>query len=91
MPRPRNITPTRKLEVAIPQDVALRLELFLTSGLDGKVPFAAYQTFFVARIKEFFDTRALDISEAFCAEPGTHVVKATPTTITALTQLLEHS
>ena len=75
--------------MSLPEDVALRLQLFLTSDLDGKVPFAAYQQFFVARINEFFGTRTLDISEPLGAEPGTYSVRANLLTLQALTTKLE--
>lgn len=89
MPRPRNIMPTREIKMSLPEDVALRLQLFLTSDLDGKVPFGAYQQFFVARINEFLATRTLDISEPLGAEPGTYSVRATTTTLQALATKLE--
>lgn len=88
MPRPKLLIPTRVQQVTLPEDIYMRLQLYLTSGLDGKVPFAAYQTFFVTRINEFFTTRALDISGLGGLPPGTHIVKALPETIHFLSTLL---
>ena len=54
MPRPRLITRPRKLTINLPEDVALRLDLFLVSPATQKVPQGAYQAFFVERIQEYF-------------------------------------
>ena len=54
MPRQPLITRPRKLTINLPEDVAARLELYLTSVALGRVPQGAYQAFFVERINEFF-------------------------------------
>jgi hypothetical protein len=54
MPRPTLIIRPRKLTIALPEDVAARLELYLTSPAEQRVPHGAYQRFFVERIGEFF-------------------------------------
>lgn len=55
MPRPALITRPRKLTLHLPEDVALRLELYLTVPELGRVPQGAYQRFLVERINEYFD------------------------------------
>ena len=54
MPRRTLITRPRKLTVHLPEDVAHRLELYLTSEALGRPPLGAYQKFFTERIEEFF-------------------------------------
>jgi hypothetical protein len=39
----------------IPEDQLAKLDLYLFSPVEGRVPFAAYQAFFCERMKEFFD------------------------------------
>jgi hypothetical protein len=54
MSRQQHIIRPRKLTIHLPEDIAMRLELYLTSVREGKVPQGAYQRFFVDRINEFF-------------------------------------
>lgn len=58
MPRPRRIVPPRRLRVNLPPDLATRLDLYLVSGVTGKVPAGAYEKFFTERVLAFFS--ALD-------------------------------
>jgi hypothetical protein len=55
MPRKAAIVPNRHLHTTLPEHLAARLELFLWSEVEGKVPQGAYQAFISARIVEFFD------------------------------------
>lgn len=81
--RPHIERPSR-LEVSLPEDLRTRLDLILFSTLEGRVPHGSYSTFFQARLREFFDTQALDLGPYVAALPGEHVVRASPTTIAAL-------
>jgi hypothetical protein len=49
------VIPTTRLEVRIPEDLRTQLDLYLWSELEGRVPHAKYQEFFISRIKEFFE------------------------------------
>jgi len=60
MRRP-NIVRSTKLTVMIPEDTRARLDLFLYSEVEGRVPFGAYQKFFVERINEFLNEKALGL------------------------------
>ncbi|MDX2059904.1 MAG: hypothetical protein SFV24_18995 [Gemmatimonadales bacterium] len=60
MPRRPNIVPSRNLTMALPEDVFARLQLYLYSEAEQRVPQGAYQSFFVERINEFFERRAFD-------------------------------
>lgn len=60
MPRRPNIIPSRNLTMALPEDVFTRLQLYLYSEAEQRVPQGAYQAFFVERITEFFERRAFD-------------------------------
>lgn len=87
--RPASITPRQKIEVNLPEEVATRLKLYLTSGLDGKIPFGAYQSFFTARINEFFGQRVQDFSAHTGHGPGTVALRGTPQALTILEQHLK--
>jgi uncharacterized protein YcgL (UPF0745 family) len=66
MKTPKIIRPTR-LEVSIPEDLRARLDLYLYSEVENRVPFGAYQKFFVERMKEFFSEKRKYLSEAECS------------------------
>lgn len=53
---PKIIRPT-KLTLALPEDVRAKLDLHLFSEVEHRVPFGAYQRFFIERIREFFNPK----------------------------------
>ena len=59
--RPNLDRPTR-LELKLPETLRARLDLFLFSMLEGRVPKGKYQEFFAARTREFFESRELDLA-----------------------------
>jgi hypothetical protein len=54
MPQPNIIRPT-KLTMHIPEDVRARMDLFLWSEVEQRVPKGAYQQFIVRLINRFFE------------------------------------
>lgn len=54
MPRPKLINRPRKLTLHLPEDVAAKLDLYLFSAAQDRIPDGAYQKFFTERINEFF-------------------------------------
>jgi hypothetical protein len=90
--RPDVIRPV-KLTTTIPEDVRTRLDIHLYSDLEGRVPQGAYQTFFVDRIREFFDWQTFDLSEIFPELPeGQYRVKGPFETINLLrSRLNDHA
>lgn len=91
MPRPRNIIETRRVAIAFPEDVLARLDLHLASDLTGRIPHAAYQQFFSARIREFFAEKHLDLAPFLGTEPGGFVVRGEEAVIAALKLHLERN
>lgn len=61
MPRRPDLDPPTQLEVSIPTSIRAQLDLSLFSNLEGRVPQGAYKTFFVERIKEYFNWKRLDL------------------------------
>ena len=57
MSRPPNIYEPVKLTTNLPSDVKARLDLYLFSDIEGRVPKGAYSQFLVQRINEFFQQR----------------------------------
>lgn len=57
------------LNLRLPEDVRGRVDLFLYSPAEGRVPKSAYQNFFLERIQEFFDWKRLDL-EVYGMPPG---------------------
>lgn len=62
MPRRPALDRQTLLNLALPESVRARLDLFLFSPLEGRVPLGSYRTFFLERIQEFFDSRQLDLA-----------------------------
>ena len=89
MPKPRNIIPSTHLTVALPEDEHGRLYLHLYSEVAGRVPQGAYRAWIVARIREFFGTRRLDLAPYASCEPDTYFVAGTPAALEILEQTLQ--
>lgn len=56
MRRPNVIRPI-KLNISLPEDIRAKLDLYLYSEAEGRVPMGAYQRFFIERINEFFSSQ----------------------------------
>ncbi len=61
MPRPFSLDRPTRLELKLPTSIRARVDLHLHSDLEGRVPAGAYQSFFIERIKEFFEWGQLDL------------------------------
>ena len=70
MPKPANVTPTQKLNVALPGDLHAQLSLHLFSDLEGRVPQGAYARFLAPLLREYFAQAHLDLAEWTGAEAG---------------------
>lgn len=57
MSRPYNILRPTKLTLHLPEDVRAKLDLFLFSSVEGRIPKGAYQKFFIQLINEHFAKR----------------------------------
>jgi len=89
MPRKAAVNPSIRLNTALPPEIAMKLQLFLFSEVEGRVPQGAYQEFLTARIQEFFGGKILDLSEWTGQPPCTNLVKGNQQTIELLTALLK--
>lgn len=54
MPRPSHILRPIRLHTYLPEDLRARLDLYLFSEVEGRVPTGAYTKFLSARVAEFF-------------------------------------
>lgn len=88
MPRKPAIEPNRQLEIKLPRDLSVRLDLHLWSDLEERVPRGAYSNLIVPLLREFFERKRLDISLLLSSEPGTHFVYGSEEAIAALQLLL---
>jgi hypothetical protein len=71
---PRIIRPT-KLTMALPEDIRAKLDLYLYSEAQQRIPHGAYQKFMVERISDFFRSsepgfNPEDLPEADLPEAG---------------------
>ena len=55
VPRRPNIQRPVRLHTTLPEDLRVKLDLYLYSHVEGKVPQGAYQKFLIDLIKGFFD------------------------------------
>lgn len=72
MPRKRNIDRPTRLELKLPESVRTRLDLFLFSEVENKVPKGEYQKFFTERTVAFFQNARVEL-EAFGFPVGYYV------------------
>lgn len=90
MPRPKSITPYVQLLFVIPVDLKGRLDVYLFSEAEQRIPYGAYKEFFSSRIKEFFESDVLDLAPFMPnLAPGTAVVRGPAGTIAQLKRILE--
>ena len=89
MSRRKNIIPSVKLTVMLPEDTLGKLQLHLFSEMEGRVPLGAYQAFLSERIEEFFRQRSLDLAPFAGCDPGLFLVWGSPTTLTVLERALK--
>lgn len=59
--KPKLDRPTR-LELKLPETVRTRLDLYLFSELENRVPKGKYQEFFEERVREFFALARIDLA-----------------------------
>lgn len=84
MPRPRNAVPSRDLHLMLAEADAARLELYLYSEAEQRIPHAARQRFFTERMREFFGRKSLDLAPYFSELPPGSVVYGSPALIDRL-------
>lgn len=74
MSRPRRVIRPTSLEVSIPETIRGRLDLFLFSEVEGRVPLGAYSRLVTRLLSEFFEGEELPLSPYVPAAPhGTSV------------------
>lgn len=61
---------TKRIEVYLPEALAKRLEGLLHSDALGRVPYAAYNSFFVQRVNEFFNAPRAPMGDYSGFAPG---------------------
>lgn len=76
MPRKAALVPNRHIHTTLPPNLADRLELYLFSDSEGRVPKAALQQFLIERISEFFTNRTVDLAPYLRTNPGEVIVSA---------------
>lgn len=56
--RPPNIQRPVAMNLHLPEDIRAKLDVYLFSNVEGRIPKGAYQAFFIERINEFFAKQA---------------------------------
>lgn len=91
MPRPKSLTPSAELRIAISQDLRTRLDEMLFSELEDRVPHGAYSRFFNLMLTQVLIFKTLDLSPFLGTNPGEAIVRADPATLTRLKAHLEQT
>ena len=89
MAKPKNIIPSRKICILLPETEAARLDLYLFSESEGRVPMGAYRELMLKTIKEIWEFKLLDLSPYTGSPPGAFILKGDKDSIEQLTKLLE--
>lgn len=89
MPKPRNIVPSKQLNVALPLPVFVKLGAHLYSELEQRVPHGAYSRFLSNLLRGFFAQARLDLAPYMASDPGAFVVSGSPEAVEALKLMLE--
>ncbi len=90
MPRPRNTTPSKSLEIAVPLTLRNQVEQHLFSEALERIPQGAFSQFFCGLASEFFNQSFLDLAPYIANTPvGVHVVRGPKLTIQALERALK--
>ena len=55
MSRPPNIIRPKQLTFILPEDIRAKMDLYLWSELENRVPYGAYSKFIGGLLNEFFD------------------------------------
>lgn len=88
MPRSPNPVPSVILKIRLPEDVHAQAHLLLYSPLEQKIPYAAWSNFIVARLREWFGHKELDLAPWLETQAGACVVRGSPESIRMLTKIL---
>lgn len=62
MPRKPGIETITRLELHIPENLRVKLDLLLVSELEGRVPKGKYSEFFLERLVEYLEHSQLDLT-----------------------------
>lgn len=62
MPRPRNVIPSVRRYVSLPEDLATRVDLLLFDETEGRIPYSAYADFVARLLREFLESEVVDLS-----------------------------
>lgn len=80
--------PTVKLTTTLPLDIHTQLSLHLYSEVEGSIPPGSYQSFIVARCREFFGEKRLDLAPYVGSTPGDFIIHGNPSAIDLLVKAL---
>lgn len=89
MPPKAAITPNRHIHTTINAELGKKIEDYLFSELEGRVPKGAMQAFLTRQIHEFFSHVELDLSPYVGSMPTEFVVRGNKQSISALTTLFK--
>ena len=58
MPRPKQTIPSAFRNIALPQPLADKIDVYLYSEVEGRVPVGAYKAFFANLASQYFESLA---------------------------------
>lgn len=61
MPKPKKTLRSVQMNIAMPEDLAAKIQLELYSDLEGKIPFGAQSEFFAMLVRDYFSTTVEEV------------------------------
>lgn len=80
MRRPNIMRPVH-VHTTLPEDIKARMDLYLWSDVEQRIPKGAFQRFLMERIAEFFNSDSLDVSKYRSVAGGTPIIRGSPAVI----------
>ncbi len=84
-----NVIPTVYTGVRLPEDLRAKMDLHLFSEAEQRVPKGAHQRFISQLLREFFDSKSLDLAPYTGTLPETFKIRGSPRSVDTLISLLE--
>lgn len=84
MPRRKAITPNRHIHTTVPADLGLKMDLFLFSEVEARVPQGAVQELLVRLLRQFFDEKEIDLAPFLGTLPGEAIIRGRSSTLSSL-------
>lgn len=88
MPAPTLLIPTIALTVRLPEPIKAKLDLYLYSEVEGRVPKGKHQEFFIRLLNDYFESKRLDLAPFMNGDPGVFSVRGSVESLEVLKKII---